>query len=328
MPAISGQTPQVSVAICAHNSAPDVLQLTLDALRRQDLPLQSWELIVVDNNSSPPLDDNLVRWHPQGRRIVEPELGLTPARLRAMRESRASLLVLVDDDNRLASDYLSRALALANDEPEVGAWGGRVIPEFASPPEPWMKEFLPMLALRDLGAAPIRLQPPQDDQQVEFTTAAPLGAGMVIRREAFQVYANAVCTASSHRRGLDRRGQTLSSGGDNDLVLSTLRAGWAVAYNPELVLSHFIPSQRLHARYLGRLRRGIFRSWVIVRALHGLPVPQPIPTWRAWLLKQLAWIEWRAWRGQAAWVHWMGQCGDFEGRADLGTLRRQKSVAT
>ena len=40
-------------------------------------------------------------------------LGLTPARLRGIRESRGELLVFVDDDNVLERDYLEVALALA-----------------------------------------------------------------------------------------------------------------------------------------------------------------------------------------------------------------------
>lgn len=310
--------PDISVVICTHNPVLTVLQATLNALRAQNLAPNRWELLVIDNASrSEALTSTLLDWHPIGRLVRETELGLTPARLRGLRESRGALIVLVDDDNRLAPDYLSRTLELAHQAPRTGAWGGRILPEFAVAPQPWQQEFLPMLALRDLGPAPRTTPPPAEGSPPNFTEAAPLGAGMVLRRAAFQAYADALAEGSPIRRRLDRRGCSLTSGGDNDLVMTLMRAGWAVAYEPSLQLTHFIPAARLETAYLGRLRRAIFRSWVAVRALHGLPTSPPVARWRVPLLQAAAWVHWRAWRGGSAWVHWMGQCGDYEGRADL-----------
>ena len=53
-----------------------------------------------------------ISWHPQGRHVLEEKVGLTFARLCGIEESQASLLVIVDDDNILAPDFLERAIAL------------------------------------------------------------------------------------------------------------------------------------------------------------------------------------------------------------------------
>ena len=60
----------------------------------------------------------------------------------------------------------------------------------------------------------------------------------------------------------DRRGNELTSGGDNDIVFCVMQAGWEVAYVPQLSLTHLIPAGRLEAGYLARLNRGIQKSCV------------------------------------------------------------------
>jgi glycosyltransferase involved in cell wall biosynthesis len=310
--------PEISVVVCTHNPRAEVFQKTVAGLRAQSLPTESWQLLVVDNASQAgAVSASDFSWHANSRIIVEPKLGLTPARLRGIAEATGAVIVFVDDDNVLAPEYLDRVRHLAQTQPRTGAWGGRVLPQFESATAPWHAEFLSMLALRDLGPDAIEVPAPgsPDMRITSYPESIPLGAGMAIRKVAATHYA-ATVGSSKLRAQLDRRGRILSSGGDNDLMLTVLRGGWNVAYQPELVVTHQIPAERLSAAYLGRLRRGIFRSWVAVRRVHGLPVSPPIsrrslPFRRAW-----AWFKWRAWRGDAAWVHWNGECGDLEGRAD------------
>jgi len=60
-----------------------------------------WDLFVVDNASETRLaGDWDLSWHPhnpRSRHVREDELGLTPAHLRGIRESRGDLLVFVDE---------------------------------------------------------------------------------------------------------------------------------------------------------------------------------------------------------------------------------------
>src|SRR5215472_13106955 len=102
--------PDVSVVICTHNPREDYLKRVLEALQVQTLPIEQWELLLVDNASKESLDGKWdLTWHPKARCIRENQLGLTPARLRGIREAHADVLVFVDDDNLLASDYLEQA---------------------------------------------------------------------------------------------------------------------------------------------------------------------------------------------------------------------------
>jgi glycosyltransferase involved in cell wall biosynthesis len=304
----------LSVIIPTHNPHPGRLQRTLAGLRAQTLPADRWETLLIDNASRPPLPGAGLAGSPDNlRRIAEPELGLTAARRRGFAESRAPVCVLVDDDNVLAPDYLANVLRLFSAHPLLGAIGGKSLPEFEREPRPWQKEFLPLLALRDLGDGPHvsqGLRPAGAAQNEYPVDAAPIGAGMALRREAAQQWLDAAGDGIS-----DRRGAELTSGGDNDIVLTVMQRGWEVAYFPELTLLHLIPAGRLDPEYLARLNRGIQQSWMRVLSKHAANPWPPIPGWTVPLRQLKAWFVYRAWSGPAARIRWQGACGHFAGRA-------------
>lgn len=302
--------PDLSVIICAHNSHPGRLARTLDGLRAQTLPADRWELLLVDNASSPPLE---LPPAPNTRLIREPQPGLTYARRRGLRETSAPIAVFVDDDNVLAPDYLAQVLAIFAAYPTVGAIGGKSLPEFENTPEPWASEFFPLLALRDLGET-VLLSPEKSPSPLQYPAYAPLGAGMALRTAAVRTWLDRAASTVTDRRGTD-----LASGGDNDIVLALLAEGWRVGYFPSLSLHHLIPAGRLTRDYLARLNRGIAGSWVRVLALHGASPWAAIHPATVRLRQLKAWFAHRAWSGPANYIRWQGACGHFSGRARLSS---------
>ena len=139
----------VDVIICTHNARADYFDRCLAGLRAQTLTFDGWNLLIVDNLSDQPVAGAVdLSWHPRAQVARETTLGLTPARLRGIRESRADLLVLVDDDNVLAPDYLQRAVAIADARPFLGAWSGQCLPEFEVPPPEWTRPYWGTLCIR------------------------------------------------------------------------------------------------------------------------------------------------------------------------------------
>ena len=305
----------ISVIVPTRNPHPARLRRTLAGLSAQSLPRGEWELLVIDNASSPALspaaEPLLTTLH--ARLLVEPAPGLTPARLAGFRAARGEILVLVDDDNVLASTYLASVAQRFAASPALAAAGGPVVPEWETPPPAWSREFHGLLALRDLGPSP---KIAYGGPAAPWPNFAPVGAGLAIRRPSALAYADAIAT-DPRRHTLDRTGTSLASGGDNDLVFSALHAGGEVAYFPELRLTHLIPAGRLAPDYLTRLNRGIMRTWVRVLALHGqCPWPAIAPASVPFRVAR-AWFRHRAWRGPAERIRWAGARGQFEGLADL-----------
>jgi GT2 family glycosyltransferase len=435
--------PRVSVVIPTHNPRMDYLRRVLEALRGQTLAKGLWELVIVDNGSRLPLkagagqQDNRsagpqncgtslpshiptlppstahldLSWHQNARIVREEKLGLTFARLRGFAEVKGELIVMVDDDNVLAPDYLETTVRIAQAHPELGAFGGKCLPEFEVEPERWLASVTSGLGLRDLGEAPqlfprehtadgirhedgdrrpeVGEQRPDDMQLAEFTNTeprlgetaqgaaegkhrvtrrvtefpdcAPIGAGMVLRREAAAAYAERIqqrttgprdhgTTGRSEDGGrrtedealpknraesarqreaqpraiteppnyraasviTDRRGDSLASGGDNDICLTVLEAGWQVGYFPQLRLTHLIPKQRMTLDYQRRMARESMRSFILMLDQHGIRPWVAIPPWSVSLRVVKDWLRVQPWRDETRCLRWSMNRGRYE----------------
>ncbi len=311
----------ISVVLPTRNPHPERLRQTLAGLAAQTLEASRWEFLLVDNASDrawePPA--GLTAALPRFRRIVEPRIGLTPARLRGLAEATGEVIIFVDDDNVLASDYLCEVVRQFGANPRLGAAGGPVVPQFEETPAAWTREFWPLLALHEHGDQPLVCR---GGPGVAWPAFAPVGAGLCLRRAAADPYLQAVA-ADPRRKRFDRRGAALASGGDNDLVFTALHAGWDVGYFPGLRVTHLIPRSRLEPAYLARLNEGIMRTWMLVLHIHGQCSWPAIARWTVPLRAGRAWWRIGAWRSPAHHVRWRGTVGQFEGQADLqnGMLR-------
>lgn len=300
--------PELSVIICAHNPRAEYLQQTLSALEAQTLGREEWELLLVDNASREPLAGRWdVSWHPQGQHILETELGLTPARLRGIREARGEIFVFVDDDNLLAPDYLEQVLNMAREWPMLGAWGGRIDGRFETPPPDWAEPYLGMLAIRPLDRD--RWSNRYDDGE-----AHPCGAGMVVRRRVAEVYAARAGT-SELRLGLGRKGGSLISCEDVDLAFTAIDLGLGIGMFTQLRLTHLIPPARLQESYLLRLAESGAFSTVILHAFRRQAHARPSRAREFYEKLRLICMDARSRRFELA-----RQRGIRKGRAFLRTL--------
>ncbi len=264
--------PYLSVLICTHNPKRDSFDKVLTALKAQFLEIERWELLLIDNASQELLSGEIdLTWHPQARHIREDQLGLTPARLRGIREARSEILVFVDDDNVLDPDYLKVAYKIGQEYPFLGAWGGQVRGEFEVPPPEWTKPYLPKLAIREFDCD-------QWSNLLHQHQTTPCGAGLCIRKFIAEKYAELTCT-DLRRLNLDRRGQMLSSGGDTDLAFTACDLGFGTGQFVALKLTHLIPANRLEEDYFIRLMEGLEYSDVILNSLRGSTVKTSKESW-------------------------------------------------
>jgi glycosyltransferase involved in cell wall biosynthesis len=166
----------LSVLVCTHNPRMDYLARALQASKEQDLPSSEWELLIIDNASERPVREMCdVSWHPNSRHVREEKLGLVPARLRGIRESTGSVLLFVDDDNVLQTNYLREALRIAREWPMLGVWGGHVEGVFEVEPSSEVLEYVWMLGVRNVATV-------QRSNATFDNHAIPIGAGMCVRR--------------------------------------------------------------------------------------------------------------------------------------------------
>ncbi len=311
-------SPRISLILCTHNPRWDFLSSVIAALKNQTLSLAQWELIVVDNASEQPLLSRLdLSWHPTARIIREDRLGLTQARLCGFNAASASVMVFVDDDNVLEQEYLSHVLQIFQAHPDLGAIAGKSLPQFEVEPESWIRDYYSVLALRDFGETPLTTAGKFGALTAEsYPYFAPCGAGMALRKPLFATYTAQVATNPA-RLALGRTGQQLTSGEDNDIILTLLTAGWGVGYFPQLKLIHLIAAHRVKPNYLARLNYAASRSWVQVLSLHGIRPWKKIPAWTVLLRQLRAALGCQPWRNANTYIQWHGICGTFAGQSLL-----------
>ena len=87
---------------------------------------------------------------------------------------------------------------------------------------------------------------------------------MVLRRS---VYINLIEAGFKHLT-LDREGEKLTSGGDNELCYWHILVGYKLWYDERLIFQHFMPSARLSKEYFVLLEDGQQESTVRLKKLY------------------------------------------------------------
>ena len=259
---------KISVIICTHNPRKNYLERVLKALKAQTLSQEAWELLLIDNASDTNLASEInLSWHLNSKHIREDQLGLTPARLRGIKEAVAETIIFVDDDNVLDLDYLEVALRIDRDFPLLGAWGGQIRAEFEVLPPDWAKPYLPLLAIREFE---------QDkwSNLLHQHETTPCGAGLCVRRIVADQYAKLV-QSDPKRLGLDRRGSNLTSSGDSDLAFTACDVGLGTGQFVALKLTHLMPANRVQEDYLLRLFESMVYSGAVLSSSRGKLPPSP-----------------------------------------------------
>jgi len=236
---------ELTVALCTCNPRQDLITRAINSIVPQLAELDgSAEFLIVDNNSAPPLQDaEYLRGLPVAV-IREPIQGLTAARAAVVRNARGRIVLFVDDDNVLGAGYLKGVVAAFADS-ALGVLGGTVVPEYESPPPPWLSSFEDQLAIRRY---PSDLM--VETTSVPYTGHFPIGAGCSVLRAVALAH---LTDCETHGRIEGRKGHALSSGEDLDLDLFALSAGYKLRVTGSLSLTHVIPERRTTEQYISRL---------------------------------------------------------------------------
>lgn len=231
---------ELTVAIPTWNGAERLPGL-LAALKAQRAPGRSWEVLVVDNDSTDRTTDLVQEYGPELlagvalRRTREPLRGIGYARQRAVEEALGKRIAFLDDDTRPASDWVEQALSFLDGRPGVAALSGRIRPCFGGVPPAGFERIASFFALFDHGDQPR----PYDASSFDL----PPGAGLIVDRKAWLRHVPPVLR------------QATGPGDDFEALLHIHSAGGEIWYHPGLQLEHVIAPYRLEPTYLATLMR-------------------------------------------------------------------------
>lgn len=251
-----------SVVIATYNRSSD-LEATLRSLATLG-PDGSWEVIVVDNNSTDDTRGVVERiqttFPAPLRYLFEARQGRSPALNAGITAALGEIVATTDDDVRVPPDWLNAA-GEALESLQCDYVGGRVLPLWGAPPPPWLAltpgRQWAVIALLDYGTKP-----------VEFGARVPLGVNMAFRREAFD-------RAGLFDPDIGRKAGTLLGQEVREWCIRARTAGVRGFYTPTMMVEHLIPAARLRKSYFRRwfYWRGISRARLYERS--GLDMEAP-----------------------------------------------------
>ncbi len=229
-----------TVVVCTYNRCQS-LPAVLESLAFQVMPdTITWEIVVIDNNSTDEtrevVEEAARKWPGRFRYIFEHRQGLSFARNRGVSEARGSVIAFTDDDVKINPDWLCNLTSNLHAGEWAGA-GGRIVPIWGKPVPAWMSLHDPHtmgpFAVFDFGENQKPLSRP------------PYGANMAFRKDVFQKY-------GGFRTDLGRSGTNLHGREDTELGERLFAAGERLSYEPEAVVSHPNPSNRMTKKFVLR----------------------------------------------------------------------------
>lgn len=253
-----------TVIICCFNPLQDVFLRALSAIKNLMNPKNSTiEYIIVDNNSNPPLQklsyftEFLEKFSFAKIKILhEVQQGLTFARVTAIKQSSASILIFFDDDNEPAMDYLIAVQECLVKYPGVAAWGpGDLTVEFLGAVSPRFDRNC-----RSLFQERHELRERFSCRPETWCDDYPYGTGLVLRRWVCDRYVEAITSGELSACG--RAGTRMTSADDIQLVWEAIKGGFSAGVSPKLKLTHLIPEKRSNIVYAKKLAFGTASSYI------------------------------------------------------------------
>ena len=237
-----------SICICTYNRAERLTE-TLAAVQAMTPPADCRvEVVVVDNNSTDHTKDVVAGATRQGPfpivYVHESRQGKSFALNTALERTRGDVLALTDDDVVPASDWVERIVRHFR-ERAVSFVFGKVLPRWAATPPPELlttraRDVWGPLALVDYGDQPVEYLAESTKQQL------PIGANLAFLRSA-------LIAIGGWRTDLGKVNNTLISGEDHEIFMRLRRFGlYAGFYDPDLMVRHYVPADRLTRRYFRR----------------------------------------------------------------------------
>ena len=249
---------KLSVIVCTYNRY-DALADCLQALRpnRQTASGKVYEVIVVDNTPEPGRRPG--RSVGGGRWVICDEVGLSNARNAGIAAAQGDIIAFIDDDAIAAPAWCEQVIGVFDRHPDVLAAGGKVVPEYPSSGRPiWITpKMTEYLSCVDWG----------EEEHVLREGEWIVGANMAFRRSVF-------AAGELFDPGLGRKGNIgLLS---NEEIAITHRIGAErILYNPDMVVRHVIPSDRLNQTWF---RKRVF--WQAMSdQLAGIGIPSNQSAW-------------------------------------------------
>ncbi|WP_139556659.1 glycosyltransferase [Methylotetracoccus oryzae] len=251
-------------AIIPTRDRANFLALCLDSINAQTLPVEQFEVLVVDNGSTDDTKqvvESFRRRCPNVRYIYDATPGLHVGRHRGMNAARGDVLVFADDDIEAFPTWLA-AIDDAFSDPKVALVGGNNLPKFVGAPPDWLLELWAEpghIGGRCLASLSI-LELPEGVREID-----PMyvwGCNFAIRKEVLMK------AGGFHPDGMPRELIRFRGDGESHVSRWISKQGLKCMFHSGASVYHKVTSERMTLRYFHQrgFNQGISDSYTKLRS--------------------------------------------------------------
>ncbi len=251
--------PYLSVVICTFVRTHRLIEC-LKSVEKQTLDSGRFELIIVSKGLC--LEE--IQWLDEYARstllvlkhIREERPGLSVARNVGLRNAMGEVVLFLDDDT-IAHRECLEAYVDAFKSTDALCAGGRILPEFVTPPPRWLQPgHWAFLGTLDLG-----------DEICSFDYPAnfPVGANVAYRAEVFERF-------GSFDEDLGIHGLKTAGGEETDLCYRIEAAGGKLLYVPRALVYHCIEADKLKKSWMRKTAYRQGRGAALLQLKHSPPL--------------------------------------------------------
>jgi glycosyltransferase involved in cell wall biosynthesis len=251
----------ISIVLCSHNGS-ERIEPSLLSLSRLELPIgKSVELVFVDSNSDKSMVDFVIeKWNSFGspfglKTYTVTTSGKVAALQLGFQNASGELLLVVDDDNELFSDYLLHGVSYLEKFSSVGILGGQgILPDGIKIPT-WFSKYAYHFACG-----------PQNnkDGNVQPTRNVVYGAGMWVRKSAYiRALDNGFQFIFDFHGSNQSVDQFTNGGEDGELCWAIRFQGYEIHFLNSLKFTHRLSPVKFENSYLNLLIERTSKSTLI-----------------------------------------------------------------
>jgi len=240
---------KLSIIICSYNRA-SYIEAAFDSLYNQSSGLESFETIIVDNNSTDNTSEVFKNWrasHTNGSftYLTESKQGASFARNTGAASAKGQWLCFMDDDAIANSNYVENIIKHIETKPDAIGFGGRIIPKYIPSAPKWMSYYVSSL-VGNFDYAPTACA---------FENGKyPIESNMIVKKAVYD-------SIGGFNTNLPGVVGTLRIGGEGkELFYKILSLGHTIYYDPSICVQHVVEVKKLTKEYMYRVASGIGRG--------------------------------------------------------------------
>lgn len=219
----------ISVAVCSYNREY-YLQKCLDSLVRQkDVDSKNYELLIIDNNSADNtknLSTEYINKYPSIKihYYFEPEVGLSHARNRAIKESHGEYIAYIDSDGIAYPDWIHQIIKFTHKYPHICAFGGPSYRYTDMPIPGWVPS--------DYGTVYLG----EKEKEIKIGI---IGCNMILKKSLLEKF-------GGFNPNLGMKGKVMRYGEEDEIFMKMVKQNLTIMYSPHIKIKHLLENYKLN----------------------------------------------------------------------------------